>query len=207
MAEGEAGALRVAFDALLALADPPRQAAVLRAGLKMLVLEAAAPRFHHAPPSPRQQPELPNTGATWPEFRSRLRAMMARDKVSSASLAQAIGISHPTAQRILAPSSGPPGAKVLTALEAWLNTCDTPPASANGHVAPTTSNGNGASAPRHKLTVEEQQRLAGYLSLDEKTLRGELGLTAELLSRAVAGQAMPVEVIERLAAFLAGNRQ
>ena len=52
----------------------------------------------------------------------RVRDTMAKQRVSSTALAEVIGITHSTVQRIISPSSQPPGEKTVAALQAWVDT-------------------------------------------------------------------------------------
>jgi hypothetical protein len=54
----------------------------------------------------------------------------------------------------------------------------------------------------HKLTTEQREALTLLLSLDARGIR-HAGVSGENARRAADGQAVPAEVIERLAAFLA----
>jgi len=47
----------------------------------------------------------------WAELRTRVRGAMATQRMSSTALAGVIGITHSTLQRIISPSSSPPGEK------------------------------------------------------------------------------------------------
>ena len=54
----------------------------------------------------------------------------------------------------------------------------------------------------NKLTTQQSEALGLLLSLDQRAIR-KAGVAPELAERAAAGQAVPVEVVERLVAFLA----
>ena len=113
----EVPAWRVAFDALLPLADLARQAAVLRTALRALVDDSGrALAFHFAPRGPR--PRRSGDGQ-WAELRTRVRDKMAKQRVSSTALAGVIGIMHSTLQRIISPSSPRPARRWVAALQAW----------------------------------------------------------------------------------------
>jgi hypothetical protein len=55
------------------------------------------------------------------------------------------------------------------------------------------------------LTPGERDRLAGWISLDERDARHRCGANRELLARAVAGEHLAEEVVAKLRAALTGN--
>ena len=161
----EVPALRVAFDALLPLADLARQAAVLRTALKALVADSdRAPAFHFAPRGPRVRK---SGDGQWAKLRTRVRRAMATQRMSSTALAGVIGITHSTLQRIISPSSSPPGEKVIAPLQVWVDGQSIDRGDKGLSITQAISgNGAGAAAPPG-LTPEQHAALGRLQAISD----------------------------------------
>jgi hypothetical protein len=195
-------ALRIAFDALLPLADLPRQAAVLRTALRTLVLvedSGRAPAFHFAPRGKRVRK---NDDGAWAELRTRVRGAMAEHRTSSVALAGVIGITHSTLQRVISPSSSPPGEKVIAALEAWVDALD--PADSNTRATPADNGAIPATPPG--LTPEQRAALGRLRAIyDPAVLAKRIGIGADTLATAVEGELHHPAAVDKIRSYLANG--
>jgi hypothetical protein len=194
-------ALRTAFNAMMEVAEPVRAEQVLRRALTHLLADDAPA----GKPLDSRSPAI--DAERWGELKGNVRARLDLYKQSIGDLAAETGLSRSSLEHCLSPKGSPPGRLIAERLERWLTegakpTPDPEPEPIVVKPAPRLLTVNGHMAPA-RLTIEQRERLAGYASMDEKMLRRELGMTAELVGRAVSGAELPGEAIERITVFLA----
>jgi hypothetical protein len=198
-----------AFRVLYRAAAPDRRDLALRAGIAALIGPEArrgTAAFVPAPTPSSSSPSAPST--RWEGLRIRLRELAGNDPGQREAVARSIGVSATTFSKLLAPGSSGPGQAVIGRAEAWLDaqsvglTNDETATKSTGRAADSrpAPKPNGRSDP-HKLTEQQREALALLLDLDGRAIR-KAGVTAELAQRAAAGQAVPIEAIDKLTAFL-----
>jgi hypothetical protein len=198
-------ALRKAFGVLIRAAPSATAAAAYRAALSVLITPPLQLTENRNRPDLVEQPHSPpgngapatDAAANWEVLRPRLHAIVAAaDTTGRYEISHALGISSTTLRGIISTST--PGAATIGRVATWLASRD------RDEIAEEAPHpGNGADgATLHRLSREQRERLAGYASLDPMQIRRQIGVTAELVSRAVAGQSLDPAIVERLAAFL-----
>ena len=197
-----ASALATAFTTILAVASPDRVVRVLRPALVALLEEntdLAKTETTDQPPAPRRRR---NHGLgdveTWRPLRSRLLAEIAEHGLSRRELAAEVGIRHQTLRGSLLPRGRAPSQANLMKIRTWLE--DKQPENAAPAAAPPELLSKGS--PAYQLSMEQRERLAGHVELNERAVRKTIGVTHDVVSAAVAGESLAPELISRLAAFL-----
>jgi hypothetical protein len=59
-------------------------------------------------------------------------------------------------------------------------------------------------SPVYRLNTEQREQLAGYVELDERSVRKNIGVVPDIISAAVAGESLTPALIGRLVGFLGG---
>jgi hypothetical protein len=142
------------------------------------------------------------------------------NRKSFGDLAAETGIARGSLEKVLSPAGPAAGRLVAEKLELWLAKGPTPngngaaPASApveneampSPSPAPQAGNGHAGATERRprdgQLSEAEREKLAGFRALDPHALRRTSGLTADQVARAVAGEALAADVIDRARGFL-----
>jgi len=139
----------------------------------------------------------------WAELRTRVRGAMATQRMSSTALAGVIGITHSTLQRIISPSSSPPGEKVIAALQVWVDGQSIDRGDKGPSITQAISgNGAGAAAPPG-LTPEQRAALGRLRAIyDPAQLAERIGIGADTLDAAVKGELHHPAAVDRIQAFL-----
>jgi len=205
-----------AFATLYRAAPPEQRDRALRHAIAALVDDRKTRTVAPPPIPPRASPSPPTS--RWEPLRVRLRELAGNTPAGREAVARSIGLSPTTLTKLLAPGSSGPGAAILDRAQAWLASYsqapegslvtlgdpqsasrDTPDAKPNDR-----DPAHRRAGPLHpnKLTTQQSEALGLLLSLDQRAIR-KAGVAPELAERAAAGQAVPVEVVERLVAFLA----
>jgi hypothetical protein len=194
MSDEPVDVLREAFLSLLPTATADRAALVLRKAIAGLVVIAE----NHAL-AVRGPPVDGDDLAAWHDLKARLRD----SGVGNAEIARQLDMSKSSINQVLAPNATrAPSRSTFEKLSGWLDAQEAEPEPVatpepaplrviNGHVGPG------------RLSIEQRDKLAGFAQLDEQMIRRDLGMTRELMGRAIAGAEMPGEAVERITAFLA----
>ena len=211
-------ALRSAFDVLAPIAPPARLAIVLRRAVRSLLKKETVPdevskHSGSVPTSPRprrkrdaSQPSL----EAWRPIRDQALAELTRSGMSRRQLAHELKIPAQTLRPALLPHARPLGPANTARIRRWLDHRPAPVAT-DGGVAPqhngdaTTSDTptKSTSLPPYRLTAGQRELLAGFRSLDERTLRKSAGVALETVDAAIAGgRDLAPEIIAKLALFL-----
>jgi transcriptional regulator with XRE-family HTH domain len=117
--------------------------------------------------------------------------VLAARGLSRRQLADELGIAHTTLRPSFLPSGRAPSQANMGKIRKWLEAAEQETATASP-----------APSPTYRLNTEQREPLAGYRELDERTVRKTVGVSADLLGEAVAGESLDPKIISRLVNFL-----
>ncbi len=143
----------------------------------------------------------PVLASDWPALRDKVRTAIAAKGLTRRQAAAEIGGMAPdTFVRLLGLSSRTPGAAIQARMRAWVEAVGAaPPAEGPAEIADPL--------PATMLSVSEQTRLSGYLSLggNQAQLREQFGANRGTIEQAASGATLASEIIGRVRQGLANG--